>query len=145
MNMIDKSIKMTLNKNNNIFSFNFDECVNIEPHVIEGLTNKFTKIIYQLIDWELYDLNSLVFTIDNKTDIQKKRVINRPKNALGVYYNPKLGDTNFSWDGIKEMDWHSKYLLNMFFREYSVLEFLTDNGYNLTTIFMRVRTKQKHN
>lgn len=118
------------------------ECENVSDYSIERTLLFFEKQLKFWMDTGLYDISTFKFEVSDEK-IEKVKRIPRMAHGLSIRYtisNDGEEDLFYSWDGKREMDWHSKLLSRDFESENGLLEVLECMKFNKKTIKMEIKT-----
>lgn len=116
----------------------------VSNHVIERIDSFFENKIKEWMDTGLYDLSTFEFEASDEV-IKFKTQKARMPHGLELRYKIVDGDASLyaSWDGKREMNWHSKDLIQEFESDNGPHEVLKIAGFNSKTIKMKIKTITK--
>lgn len=134
-----------MKEKNSAFDFHFETVGDVEDYEKDRLTSSLEEIIFKLMETKIYNIKSLKFSI---SDTKPEKTIKKRNRTHGLfvqhYYDQHEGyDLFFSWNGCREMNGHSRYLLNEFNKENGIIEYLKIKGYLIETVDFELRTVEK--
>jgi len=139
-------VKLFIIKNKNTYNLKIETQGDVEDYIVQRLDNFFTKIIYYLIDKKIYKIESLKFEVSDQIP-KKYRKYSMASNALTVKYcRDRSGDLdlNHFWQGHIMMKNDSIEIMNMFYADNGLLDFLSTYKYNITSLIFKVNTCYKN-
>lgn len=134
-----------MKETNCILDFHFETEGDVGDYEKERLINSLETILLKLMETNFYNIKSLKFSISDTRPIKRMRNRNRKHGLFVQYYKDRYDelDVFFSWNGRREMNGNSRYLMNEFNKENGIFEYLKTMGYLKETIDFELRTVKK--
>lgn len=136
---------MTLKETDYVLDFNFETEGDIGDYEKERLTLTMERILMKLMDTQFYNIKSFKFSVSDTKPPKYVRKKNRKHGLFVQHYNDihQGYDLFFSWNGRREMNFDSRYVMSEFNRENGIVEYLRCSGYLIETIDFELRTIEK--
>jgi hypothetical protein len=134
-----------MKETNCVLDFHFETEGDVGEYEKERLLKSMESILLTLMETNFYNIKSLKFSISNTLPQKRLRKKNRKHGLFVQYYNDvhQGFDIFFSWNGRREMNGNSRYLMNEFNKENGIIEYLKCSGYLIDTIDFELRTIEK--
>jgi hypothetical protein len=134
-----------MKETNCVLDFHFETEGDVGEYEKERLLKSMESILLTLMETNFYNIKSLKFSISNTLPQKRLRKKNRKHGLFVQYYNDvhQGFDLFFSWNGRREMNGNSRYLMNEFNKENGIIEYLKCSGYLIDTIDFELRTIEK--
>lgn len=128
-----------------ILDFHFETEGDIGDYEKERLLISMERILETLMESNYYNIRTLMFEISDTLPEKRMRKRNRKHGLFAQYYNDvhQGFDVFFSWNGRREMNGHSRYVMYEFIKDNGIFEYLETMGYLRETIDFELRTIQK--
>ncbi len=125
--------------------FHFETEGDVGDYEKERLILAMEKVLFHLLETRLYDIRTFMFEVSSVRPVKNLRKKNRKHGLFVQYYNDRHQgfDLFFSWNGCREMNFNSRYLMSEFNKENGIIEFLQCSGYVINTIDFELRTIKK--